>query len=120
MDISIVPMTVPAITKAGTLYTSSEKSKPVSFLRTTGNASVFLTSTAGQITVSQQVSLDGEKWYDPVNSAGAAIGQVVSGQTVTTGRWIAFNPVMAPYIRFKIVEANVAATTVALKLLFEE
>jgi hypothetical protein len=120
INIAIIPLYVPAVAQAGTEYTAHEDRKRISFQRATGNVALYLVSTAGQITISQQVSLDGEAWYDPEDSNGAALGVVVTNQPVTTGKYIVFTPVMAPYIRFKIVEQDVAASTVTAKLLMQE
>lgn len=82
-----------------------------------GDVAVVIISTAGSITVTQQVSLDDSTWYDPVNSSGSAVGAVAAALTVTTGTYIVYSPVLAPYMRFKIVEGNVAATVVTLKVI---
>ena len=108
-------MNVTTVAMNGTGYTSSMK-----FERCTGTVCVFLVSTAGSITVTQQCSLDNSNWYDPVNAAAEALGKVITTMTVTTGKWISYDSVLTPYIRFKIVETNVAATIVTLKLLFQE
>jgi hypothetical protein len=80
-----------------------------------GTATLKIISTAGSITVTQQCSLDDVTWYDPTNEAGA-VGAVENTITVPPGRYLSFTPVMCPFIRFKVVEANVAATTVTLEL----
>ena len=108
-------MNAAAVTKAGTSYSSSMK-----FDRCTGTVCVFLVSTAGSITVTQQCSMDDSNWYDPVNAAASALGAVIATMTVTTGKWISYSPVLSPYIRFKVVEGNVAATAVTLQLMFQE
>jgi len=115
-----IPLSVPAVTQNGTLYTTGENNTPVKFRRATGSAALWISTTAGQIDVYQQISLDGEKWFDPKDSQQQLLGKVVVALTVNTGVYIVFVPVMAPYIRFKIVEKNVAATTVAMKLVFQE
>ena len=116
-NISVKVFTVPAITKNGTLYTDV-----YSFERSIGNASVILTSTAGSITITQQVSDDGNTFYDAYNSAGDVLGTVCTAQSAISGngRWISYSPVYSKYMRFKIVEGNVAATTVTIKLLMGE
>jgi len=85
-DVSVKDFTVPAITKNGTLYTDA-----YSFKRAVGNASVILTSTAGSITVTQQVSHDGNTFYDAYNAAGDALGIVCADQGITTGKWISYS-----------------------------
>ena len=103
------------VAKNGTGYTSSMK-----FDRCTGTVCVFLVSTAGSITVTQQCSTDDVNWYNPENTAGAALGGVIATMTVTTGTWVSYSPVMAPYIRFKVKENNSAATIATVKLMFQE
>lgn len=87
-----------------------------------GNASVLLVSSAaGTITVSQQCSRDNVNWFDPQDENGAPLGQVITGLAVaTTGKWIIYNPVFAPYIRFKVVEGGVLSTNVSLRLFFQQ
>ena len=92
-------------------------SDKVAFDRCEGNAALLIISTAGSITVTQQCSWDGLTFYDPETAAGAA-GAVEDTITVTTGRYLSFTPVLAPWARFKIVEGNTAATVVTLRLMF--
>lgn len=90
------------------------------FNKCSGDASVLIATTAGSITVTQQVSFDKISWFDPVDDTAAALGTIAAALTVNTGRWVAYSPVLAPYARFKIVEGNVAATTVTVTTLFQE
>ena len=105
-----VLMSVRPIGKAGTIYSDS-----VYFGDCDGTACVKIISTAGSITVTQQCSIDNSTWYDPETASGAA-GAVEDTITVTTGRYISYTPVMTPFIRFKVVEGNVAASVVTLEL----
>jgi hypothetical protein len=100
------------VAKNATVYSNSR-----AFDDCDGTAIVKLISTAGSITVTQQCSLDNVNWYDPETASGAA-GAVEATVTVTTGKYISFTPVLAPFIRFKIVEGNVAATVVTLELIY--
>lgn len=104
-----------AVAQAATVYSDS-----VDFSRCQGNATVWLASTAGTIAVSQQCSLDGVTFYDPVDAAGAALGAIVAAQGVTTGKYVSYSPVLAPWVRFKIIEANAAPTVVNLLFIFRE
>lgn len=104
-----------AVTKAGTSYTGSG-----SFETSAGYTAVLIVSTAGSITVTQQCSVDNSNWYDPVATDASALGAVCSALTVTTGTYIKFDPVVAPYIRFKIVEGNIAASAVTITLVNQE
>jgi len=106
-----VLMSVVTVDKAGTKY-----SRSAPFDDCDGAACLKVISTAGSITVTQQCSIDDETFYDPETAAGAA-GAVEDTLTVTTGRYISFTPVIAPFIRFKVVEGNVAASAVTLELI---
>ena len=75
---------------------------------------VLIVSTAGSITVTQQCSMDGVTFYDAVNAGGDAQGAVAATVTVTTGRYVEYTPTLAPYIRYKVVEGNVAAPVVTV------
>ena len=103
-----------AVTRAGTVYSAS-----VSVPRLTGFCSVLLTTTAGSVTVTQQCSLEGTTFYDAVDSDGNALGPVVAAMTVGT-KYIQFAPVIAPYIRFKVVEGNVAALSITIDLISQK
>lgn len=108
-------MNAQAVGKAATAY-----SEAINFTRLTGEVAVLLRSTAGSINVTQQCSIDGKEWFDPANSGGASVGWVTIGQLVTTGRYIVYTPVMGTWVRYKVVENNVAATAVTLSLVFQE
>ena len=103
------------VAQNATGYSKSFRSEGI-----TGNVSIFLVSTAGSITVTQQVSNNNVDWYDPVNGAGSAVGAVAAALTVTTGKWVTFTPVVSRYTRFKIVEGNVAATVVSILYMCQE
>jgi hypothetical protein len=92
----------------------------VQFHKCSGDASVLFISTAGDITINQQVSFDNRNWYDPVDNAGSAVGTIATNATVTTGTYVSYSPVLAPYARYKIVENNTAATTVTVYSIFQE
>lgn len=102
-----------AVAQAATAYSSS-----LDFRGCVGNVALFIASTAGSVTISQQCSLDNVTFYDPEDTSGGALGVVRSALTVTTGKYVPFTPVLATWTRFKIVEGNVAATAVTLKCLF--
>ena len=99
-----------AVGKNATVYSSS-----LTMNEATGNVSVLVVSTAGEVTITQQCSLDDTTWYDPKDKRNAALGEVVSAMTVGS-RFVAFGPCVAPYMRFKIVEGNVAASAVSITL----
>jgi hypothetical protein len=105
--------TAQAVAKQATAY-----SVATNFKGCAGNAALYIVSTAGSVTISQQCSADGVTYYDPVDTAGSAIGVIRTALTVTTGVYVPFTPVLAPYARFKVVEGNSAATVITLKLVF--
>jgi len=110
--------TAKAITKNTTVYTDSCK-----FHRCVGDAIVWLAhvSASGEnLAISQQCSLDDVTFYDPVNASAAALGSVATAQAATAGVYISYTPVIAPYIRFKIVAANTNDTVLDLKIIFRE
>ena len=110
-------MTAEALAQADTHYTSS-----TDFDNCTGYVSLLVVAAsagAATITITQQCSLDGENWYDPVGPTGAAIGTVATALAVTTGTYITYSPVVAPYARFKVVEGNTAAVTVTITVTFQ-
>lgn len=99
-----------AVAQAATVYSTALKTP-----HQLGFMSLLIVTTAGSITVTQQVSMDGTTFYDAVDSDGNALGAVVAAMTVGT-KYIQFSPVLAPHIRFKIVEGNSAPTAVSLNL----
>ena len=87
-----------------------------------GTACLKIISTAGDITITQQCSLDDVTWYDPETASGAA-GAVENAITVTSaaGRYLSFTPVLCDYIRFKVAQGTggvTATTNVTLELLY--
>lgn len=105
--------TAGAVAKAKTEY-----SEVLDFTQSEGFNSVLIASTAGSITATVQGSMDGTNFYDMVDSDGNALGQVVAGMTVGT-KLINFGSLFSPYIRFKVVEGDVAATVVTLTALLK-
>jgi len=106
-------LTLSSMAQADTHYSSK-----VDFRGCAGNAALYIVSTAGSITITQQCSYDGTNFFDPVNTSGTASGTVATALTVTTGTYVGFSPVLAPHVRFKVVENNTAATIVTLVLMF--
>lgn len=95
---------------------ATKYSDAYSFRKCTGNACVFIVSTAGTLAITQQVSIDGVNWYSPYDISTTVQGVVCAAQTVTTGVYRVFTPVLCEWIRFKVVEST-AKTTVSLTLI---
>jgi len=106
-------LTAEALGKAGTIYTEG-----FLFEQCVGDAAVLVVSTAGSITITQQCSFDNVHFYTPVDHSATALGNICTTMTVTTGTYIAFDPVLAKFIRFAITETDVAATAVSLLVAF--
>jgi hypothetical protein len=118
MGVGIVqetPMAAISVPQSGTKYSNSVLSR-----LSKGNAAALVISTAGSITITLQASLDNVNFYDVVDVSNNPVGYVFPALTVTTGKWIQFSSVVAPYIRFKVVEGNVAPTVVTITFLFIE
>jgi len=104
-----------SVTQNTTVYTNSFK-----WDKCSGDASVLFSSSAGDITVQQQCSIDNRNWYTPVNSAGTTVGTIATNATVTAGTYVSYSPVLAPFGRYMITENNSAATNVLLYVVFQE
>jgi len=104
-----------AVAQNTTVYTNSFK-----WDKCSGDASVLFSSSAGDVTVQQQCSIDGVNWFTPVNSAGTTVGTIGTNVLTTTGRYVSYSPVLAPLGRYAITENNTAATNVTLYVVFQE
>jgi len=89
------------------------------FSRCAGDAAVLYTGSLGTATITQQCSFDNINWYDPIAAAGTALGAVCTATAASTV-YISFTPVLAPFVRFKVDETNVAILTYSLTLIFRE
>ena len=101
-----------AVTKQGTVYSSPFRANECA-----GTIALLIVSSAGSLTVTQQCGLteDGT-FYDPVNAANSALGAVCAAGFTVGSRFINLTPVVAPWLRLKMIEANVAATDVDLDI----
>lgn len=91
---------------------STEYSHIIRFDKCDGFAGMLITVSAGSVTVTQQCGFtDQGLFYDPVDESNIALGQVVTTMAVGT-RWVQYDPIFAPFIKYKVVETNVASTTV--------
>ena len=82
---------------------------------------LVLAGATGNLTVAQEVSVDGTNFYTPYNLGGVtSMGNIGSALLITTGMYIALNqvqscPVIAPYKRF-VFTAHSAVTLSAYYL----
>ena len=77
-----------------------------------GFAGMLLTISAGSVNITQQCGLsDSAVFFSPVDKFSNSLGVVCSLFSAGT-YWIQYDPVLAPFARFRVTEANVASTTV--------
>lgn len=103
------------IAQNGTAYTGS-----VPFQYCNGYAICKFTVSGGSVSISQQCSFDGQVWFDPVDNTNTALAVIASSAGTTTGRYVQYNPVLCNYMRYKMVEINIGATTVGIAYAFGE
>ena len=91
----------------------------INFRAATGEILLKIVSSAGSITITQEVSLDGSNFGPAQDSSGNPLGAVIA--TMTNGtKYVEFNPIYAPFIRFKIVEGGSGATNVTISGEFQQ
>lgn len=91
------------------------------FDKCAGFAGAFITISAGSLTISQQCGFkEGELFYDPKDKNNNSLGVVCSLFAAGT-YYIQYDPVVAPFIRWKFVEANIGSATITfLPFLLED
>ncbi len=99
---------------------STKFSSIYKFDKSAGFAGMLLTISAGSVSITQANGLSEiGPFVTAVDSAGTALGKVCS--VVGAGTyWIAYDPILSPFMRFKCVEANVASTTVSFTPMWSE
>jgi hypothetical protein len=97
-----------------TVYSDSIK-----FSQCTGEATVFISSSAGKITVTQQCSNNEVDWYSPIDTSGNPLCVVAAALTVTTGIYVTYNPAIAKFARLSVLEDGTAAATVTIILNYQ-
>lgn len=115
-NVPITVLTAATVANAATIFSSTYSSEYAS-----GFSAVLvnLAGTSPSVTITQQTSIAGTTWHDPVNAAGSALGAVLTAGTGTAiGIYVQFSPVVAPYSRFKIVAA--ADSTVSITVVQSE
>ena len=114
----IAPITFPQVSlaQAGTGYTD----KMDATLLAGEIAALVKVGGAGTVTINQQCSVDGVFWYNPVNSTGGAVSEVIASGGTAATTYRKFTMTITKYIRFRCVETNVGAATVDITLVFQE
>lgn len=112
---AITVMSTATVANAATIYSDSYSAEYASGF----TGILIVLAGASNVTISQQTSVLGSTWHDPVDNAGAALGVVATALTSTaSGVYVQFSPVVARYNRFKVVAA--AASTVSLTVVQAE
>jgi hypothetical protein len=94
-------------------YSDSIRMKRASWYDQTAG---LLVTTNGTVVVSQQCSLDGSTWYAPRLSNGTVTDSIA---TPDSTRYVQFTPVIAPFIRFKVL-GNSTSSNVSLNFISSE
>lgn len=85
----------------------------------TGFRSIFiLLAGSSSVTITEQASIDGTTFYDPVDNTGTAVGAVAAAITSSAGIFVVYAPVLSLHNRLKVVAA--AASTLTLTLITSE
>ena len=105
--------------KAMTTGTGTYYSDPLPVRRSNGYAALLVKSSSGSLAITQEVSIDGLNWYTPYDTDGNDLGVIASALTVTTGKWIVFNPQIGNYMRIKAVLTG-ANSTVSMTYIQQE
>ena len=104
---------------SGTANSNTTYGSVVNTLRSTGDAGFLVVTSAGNIAVTQQCSMDGVNFYDPIDGSDNALGVINASLTVGT-YYIVPATVVAPFFRLKVVENGTASTVVKITMVFQE
>jgi len=114
LKISGTDVNATALTSGTAYYTDAVK---VRASRGFSALQAVLSDGSDDLDISFQVSLNGVDWYDPVNTAGTALGTIYTALGVGS-HWVVFSPQLALYIRFLLdPDAN---TTAAIRYIQQE
>lgn len=114
MNAAFVVLSTTTMANGTTIFSSSYPTEYASGF----NAVLITMAGTPNVTVTQQVSVAGSVWHDPVNSVGSVIGAVLSAGTSTVSYYIQFTQVFARYSRFKVVAA--ADSTIGITVVMSE
>ena len=101
------------------IATGTYRSAAIRTLELAGEASLLVVTSAGSLALTYQVSDDETNWYDPEDTAGAALGGINAAVTVGSN-WIVFNPSLARYTRIVAVLTGANSTVSMTFRLSEE
>jgi len=79
-------------------------------------ATLIVLGGGSSVTITQQCSLDNTNWYDPIDIVGTPLGIVYT--TLLASSYIYFSPILAVWMRFKIVAG--ADSVVTMKIISKE
>lgn len=114
--IAPLKITQVSLAQAGTGYTESIRA---TFFAGEMGALVTI-GGSGSVKVSQQCSINGVDWYDPVDPDANAVGEIIATAATAGTTFRKFTMVITPYVRFKCVEQNVNTATVDIVIVFQE
>ncbi len=72
----------------------------------------LLIETDDSLTITFEVSADNTTYYTPYDTSGNTLNTIAT--TLSTDRWVVFDPQVAIYIRFKVVANSNATTSITL------
>lgn len=75
-------------------------------------AALVVLGAGSSVTITQQCSLDNINWYDPVDISGTQLGIVYTGLIASS--YIYFSPILAVWMRFKIVAGADSVVTMTV------
>ena len=84
-----------------------------------GYCALLVTTSAGSLAITYELSDDGTNFYTPYDNNGTALNTIYAAMTTTAPdsagtHWVVFSPRIAKYIRIKVVDTS-ANTTVTAK-----
>jgi hypothetical protein len=77
-----------------------------------GFAAIEVKANTATVTITQQCSVDGVTWYDPVDQTGTALGAIATALATTA--YIEFSPVVTIWVRLKYAPTGSGSITVNL------
>jgi len=75
-------------------------------------ATLIVLGAGSSVTITQQCSFDNTNWYDPIDINGTALGTVYT--TLLASSYIYFSPILAVWMRFKIVAGADSVVTMTI------